>query len=523
MSLDQSALLGVVVQPAEFAESVHHGATSGPGAFYRDSGIKFFVSTAITRGFGVVQQIYYAAPNNSHKSTQVLSPQWKSRIAHSGRRLEQTGFILGVDTPELDKGTTFPLTDAYAPTRTFRQHSSKSDRRNWTMIYDKSHSLLAQLHVADGSDFSHVIEGVKSDLMRADTEDSRGLRILSDICQDQIVVGDLEEATAAFQSLSVEGKDIEASQSQGTQEPPTGVSVAKLADGVVLGLPVQGSSDWDPTMVYNDIIEHWLTPLSQQVPGRVRLAKEQLARRVAADVCLASYALIPPKTASSQDGTQESAKMQDTQRSGVLGSSQLSGFPTPSPTATPSLATATSLSSHPSTLVAPEFARLQRYTTFSTASATPAHLPKALANKLANWSLGGDPDAYDWLATQRQQEEEAEMEDEGLTEKERARLKRRAEKHLKRQRRETARAQMMELASSQAPEVMSASQPAVALQRSQIPDTGGMAMAASQGVALASSSQPTQSQVLNIFASQVEPGRFGGRPKPPKKKRKTGF
>ncbi|KAH0309003.1 hypothetical protein KCU71_g8544, partial [Aureobasidium melanogenum] len=176
------------------------------------------------------------------------------------------------------------------------------------------------------------------------------------------------------------------------------------------------------------------------------------------------------------------------------------------------------LSSHPSTLVSSEFARLRRYTTFSSEKPTPAPLPKGLTNTLAHWTLGGNPDEYDWLAVQRKQEKKAEEEDEDLTPKERARLKRRAEKMLLKQRREMQKASAMDLASSQVPGIVSASQPAFATpSRSEAPNVPQSARAASQGTQLLASSQAHP----NMFTSQVQPGRFGG--KPAKKKRKVGF
>ncbi|GAB7350917.1 hypothetical protein MBLNU459_g1429t1 [Dothideomycetes sp. NU459] len=523
-SSDLSTVLGLVVQPAEFADSVHHGKSSGPGTEYRNLSMRFYGLTVITADFGVVQQIYYAAPQTHSKKDLVLSPQWKSRIILSGPRLEQADFVLDVEFAEESKRLAKTLESVSGAPRTTKGHPSKN-RQTWTMIYERSHTLLAQTYVTEGSDFSRVLERVKSDLSGGQEEEAKAecFKTLSDVCRDPIVVGDLDEATLAFQKLSVEGHGDGHLQYQTTHKGPADVRIEKLADGAVLGLPVLGSADWDPTLVYNDMIENWLAPLSQRVPGRVRLAKEQLARRVAADLCLASYAFVRAKDAAYEDETQGIAGTQDTLQSDFLGSSQVSSFPTPSPTATPSLTTATSLSSHPSTLVAPEYARLQRYTTFSAADSAPAPLPKLLASKLAHWSLGGNPDEYDWIATQRQQEEMAELEDEGLTAKQRARLKRRAEKHLRRQRRETARAETMDLASSQAPEIMSSVRPATALQKQRSGNGAGMSRAASQVFALASSSQPAQSQAAEPPASQIEPGRFGGRAKPPKKKRKTGF
>lgn len=299
---------------------------------------------------------------------------------------------------------------------------------------------------------------------------------------------------------------------------PTSLAVAS-----VLGLPDQMDNQYDPMAIYDNIINHWLAPLSQRVPGRVRLAKEQLARRVAAEVCLASCGLKSPDIDTPQDDHQASDELAQTQPSTFLGSSQpQSSFPTPSPTATPSLTTATSLSSHPSTLASPEYIRLQKYATFNGTKPTPAPLPKSLSKKLAHWSLGGNPDEYNWLSLQRQQDKEAEEEDEGLTPKERARLKRRAERHLKKQRRETLKAATMDAASSQAPEILSASQPTAVSQPRRVPPRIVAVGAASQGAPLLSSSQGvSQSQTQQLFpATQIEPGKFGGRAPPPKKKKK---
>ena len=92
-------------------------------------------------------------------------------------------------------------------------------------------------------------------------------------------------------------------------------------------------------------------------------------------------------------------------------------------------------------------------------------------------------------------------------------MQRRAERHIRRQRKEAAASQAAQMASSQAPEIaISASQPQV----------GRVGKMESQPVGVTASSQ---SQGLGFgapSASQVVPGRFGGRP-PAKKKRKQGF
>lgn len=339
-----------------------------------------------------------------------------------------------------------------------------------------------------------------------------------DICQSHISVGDLDEATDHFRRLVLEYTDRDS-----LLDGPARWEPAILAEPNVLGLPMEMSRRPDPIAIYNSIISHWLAPLSQSVPGRVRLAKEQLARRVAAEICLACFGLKPSLDMNlPQDEQLDTTEIPVSQSYSFSGSSQLQGtFPTPSPTATPSLTTATSLSSHPSTLASSEHMRLQKYTRFDAETTTPAPLPRLLSRKLAHWSVGGDPDVYDWLETQRQQDKEAEEEDEGLSQKERARIKKRAERHLRKQRREMQKAATIGFASSQAPEIFSASQPTAVLQQ-RGPASSVVHAAASQAIPLYSS-QAILSQPPPVAASQIEPGRFGGRApvaSQPKKKRK---
>lgn len=269
----------------------------------------------------------------------------------------------------------------------------------------------------------------------------------------------------------------------------------------------------DLASIYDKLVDRWLAPLGQTIPARVRLAKEQLSRRVAADLVLASHVLGQKHFVTDEQETQMSATSQSQDHQGPWpGEQPSSSLPTPSPSLTSSLISG-SISSHPSTLLAPsEISRLSRYTTFAEQPGLPSALPKSLSSVLAHWQVGTDPATYDWLATM--QRLETEYDEQGLTERERARLKRRAERHLERQRRETAVALSQGFMSTQAPQLVSASQPVL------LPDRG--AGGASQPLVLLSSSQ-TQSQSPAFPASQIEPGRFGGRAPAKKKRRTLGF
>lgn len=335
-------------------------------------------------------------------------------------------------------------------------------------------------------------------------------------------MNDLDDASTTLHDLvsSAPSYDRPFDEAQGAPA----MTIARLADVDLFNVDVESDDGLVLVSVYDSIVSHWLTPLSQQIPGRVRLAKEQLARRIAADVVLSSYCIRQVESTDSNHLVSVPSMAQDTdgQRPpGASASSQpISSFPTPSPTATPSL-TSGSLSNHPFSLTSPEHSRLSRYTTFTGMAKPPSVLPKSLSSALAHWKLGEDPANYDWLAVKHAQDLEAEYDEQELTAKERARLKRRAERHLERQRKESATAASHGLASSQAPVIASASQP--------VPGDRGLDGGMSQPlVLLGSRSQPRdqnqkQSPSQLGLASQIEPGRFGGRLPVKKKRRTMGF
>ncbi|KAI4742821.1 hypothetical protein E4T50_06717 [Aureobasidium sp. EXF-12298] len=495
------ATLTFQIQPAEYGESGHHEQPSGLGKAYRDMSMRFFVATAITSDMAVVQKLYYAIPSSMDGSSlsKVAAPDWRGRLVQSLPRLQEAGFIeqrlanqgLG-NTEEEQDGVLSSHVD-----------SLKSTRDDWTMLYELSHARATGA-ASKTEDFSRIISRVEQALQAPDPADE-GHKLLSELFDEQILVPDIDQAAAEFKDMVVSKE-----QREDMEETDQSLQLARIGYSTLdLGL----DSDMDLMAVYDNIMTHWLTPLSQTVPGRVRLVKEQLARRISAAICLSSHVLRRPLVKASEE------TMPETQVTENAYSFPQSSLPTPSPTATPSMTTVTSLSSHPSTLVSPEFARLQRYTTFSPDKSTPSPLPKGLTNTLAHWSLGSNPDKYDWIAVQREQEKKAEEEDEDLTPKERARLKRRAERLLDKQRREALKASAMNLANSQVPGIVSASQPAIMTpSRSEAANAPLSARAVSQGTQLLASSQAQP----NTFTSQIQPGRFGGKPAK-KKRRVVGF
>ncbi|KAJ4334324.1 hypothetical protein N0V87_006976 [Didymella glomerata] len=160
-------------------------------------------------------------------------------------------------------------------------------------------------------------------------------------------------------------------------------------------------------------------------------------------------------------------------------------------------------------------------------SRTQIVLPPSVSELLSHWQPGTDPSTYDWEATERAIRPDADDEE---TQKQREEERKKKERRERRQRREDERLRAKIQASSQS----AFTQPAFP-RSSPGPSFGGMA--ASSQVPVPTSSQipshvHSQGAAFGGFGgfggmnsmvpqSQVEPGKFGGRPDKKKKKGKS--
>lgn len=272
--------------------------------------------------------------------------------------------------------------------------------------------------------------------------------------------------------------------------------------------------------VYDNLVKTWITPLSRKIPTRVRMTMEKTMRNTAAQIFLSSHAVMfGAKSADAEERGETPApyvgeklslpvrrrasmskiikgKEQIARSSSPLASSQISedvGFlprapfgalPTPEPT--PSLHSRSSVSSL-TTSEDPASLRLRAYAPLAPQPA----LPIKLSNYLGHWEVGAAPDFENWEKAQETFASDDE-DDAG----ERVKQWERAQKRLKRRREPT-------VGSSFQPQTkrIGGSQPQHIQQ-----DTQG-------------SSQATPAIAT---ASQMEPGRFGGRPGKAAKKKASG-
>ncbi|KAF2631282.1 hypothetical protein BU25DRAFT_446165 [Macroventuria anomochaeta] len=384
---------------------------------------------------------------------------------------------------------------------------SSSDRPPAQASMDQTATYDALLHgdQTNSTCVEVLIEQLRA-MMSVDqiSPDSRQIMESNDCAVD---VPDIDEASSRIDQLFA------------NTDPEISHLLRRIAPVHVLHLL---DSEWPSiSALYDAILQEWIAPLPAEIPVPVRHAKERLARRVAAEVSLASVQLRPKEEEQPNVGSGDPMPLP------ILPSKPANMFPSSLPTPPQS-------SVPPSSPLLPEYlrpptrdplSRLRRHLTINDESSMmPTILPPSVSELLSHWHPGTDPSTYDWEATERALRPE--MPDEKSQEL-RERERKKKERREKRQRRED---ELMR-AKSQTNSQSVFSQPAFP-RSSPGPTFGGMA-ASSQVPVPTSSQMPSQVQSQGgsfegfggvhsmVPQSQVEPGRFGGRPDKKKKKGKS--
>jgi RNA polymerase I-specific transcription initiation factor RRN6 len=537
-STDVSNIADLHIQSVAVAEKRSTNVDDTLLGRLRKDGCRFVALTTFEKDLSISTLLHLSSHQPEQRIPDLTSPTWKSKLLGTSAKIKDE-FVVDDEFVVADT----VLSTSAPVARYVRERRARAERlfgQEWTLHYEKTATKVEkralQMHNVDD-----VLMQTQEMLEQTPEHGFQPMRTLLEVSAGEITMSDLDRASAQIARLTAMAP-LPNSQLPGEmddEENNTRIVLRPLGDIPLPGLPSIDDAADSVTPAYDAIISYWIAPLHSKVSGRVRLAKEQLARRLAAELTLARHVFCIEDTEEQLESQQDAKQTQESQSwdlpmhpassqlynpyASQLQSQSQSVLPTPSPTGTPSVTTA---SSRATTFSSAEVSNLMKFTTFT--KPTPSALPRNLTKLLAHWTPGTDPEAYDWITTsrsisQRTREEEA---DSQLTEKQRARAHRKAERYIRRQRKEAEASQMQMMASSQMPElVVSASQPlpppsarkpATAAVFSQPQGRSGMAPPAFGGVLNSSQHMGPGA------ASQAVPGRFGGRP-PVKKKRKQGF
>ncbi|KAK0514439.1 hypothetical protein JMJ35_003056 [Cladonia borealis] len=374
-----------------------------------------------------------------------------------------------------------------------------SDEYQWALSLEWLQNVINSALAAPNPDVDEVLEDLYDNVKERFELDDGLSDTLSRIANTGISVFDIDKAAAGLIdflgdiAMIPSGESKENANDEGKRLHVSNVLTPPMKTALGLQEPFQLSD------VYDSLIKAWIGPLPGTIPGRTRIALEKVLRDVVIQMYLSTYQ-VRMKQGSAFDKQAAHDDRADSRPQFVL--------PVREPVATSSLATSSlalessqaslgDLSSRPplppaqlvpeliqprrrnepaSSLVDSEDKASRRLKALARLKPQPA-LPTKMSNLLNQWELGADPATYDWEAAQQAFNIEDANEDKVQTKQSQRSRKRR-------------KWDITMPPSQPSPKGVGGSQPQSAQE--------------TQG-----SSQQTQNMVIQ---SQVEPGRFGGRP-----------
>ncbi|KAL8683644.1 MAG: hypothetical protein Q9186_000417 [Xanthomendoza sp. 1 TL-2023] len=377
---------------------------------------------------------------------------------------------------------------------------------DWTLSFEWLIERIKPSPVPPLNEALLLIEGVVSG--DHDLSD-RGVVSIAELIESEVAVSDMDRDSTALQDfLSRVAKGQCADQEVGYNQPAESTLISRLISPSLL--PIANGA---LTHVYDGLVESWIASLTATVPGRIRSTTERLIRHVGTQLQLASHGLrrdaftsqserasddarapgqitfsLPVRqtpsvsnafhTAASAQGPMYPASSQISKNAAFMPAVTL---PTPEPT--PSLRSQGSNAS----VGEVEDSATRRLGAFTSIGCQP-RLPSSSISILNHWSIGQDPDIYDWEVSKRLDERDDDPDD---AKEKRHRKRRKRGKNISKENLQGASSQPV-------PPRLEASQEEMLTHA--LP-----------------SSQPTL-----VTESQPQPGRHGGS-KVGKKPRKAGF
>ncbi|KAI9811458.1 MAG: hypothetical protein M1827_005441 [Pycnora praestabilis] len=563
------AISAITLQTIDYIEKPNV-IPKGPGALYMDHEVRFFQLYVLFNDLSLFRSLYSSGiPSDGWQRQEdryenVSNPETRlkktGRAARSATKVTGDSFIVSdFDVDSLTAPEDYVGLHNSSPKLTTLEKPQRDEEDDqWTVnaqwMYDMAFRSEEDTSFSSGTStdsqtqgFSDYLQKLRDRLAGKAETGFRPIETLFELCNSELRVGDPGEASSQLRKLVQLIMN-----SPSTDEFGLKLVLTNLALPSVLGFAAsaqhrgEGKGEEEDTGflrisdTFRTLIDRWLVSLSRDVPGKTRLGKEKVVRKVAAELCLASIGISLRPISDESDRFSSHPQFQNlhlpvrqkdavpaipvkgkgrlrelprssSQRSYPLSISSSPSIPslrTPTPTSSLHSQTSTSSSRAAANGEDPSSVRLRAYTSLS----LQPPLPPKMSNLLSHWTVGANPDTYDWEATSAAL---APLDDaeggktSGLTVEAQAKLLRRQERSLKRARRDTVAGP----SSQPAPTRLYGSQP----------------QAAAQSVQATQSSQLVEDPMP---MSQVERGVFGGRQaggslatkvRKKKKKRAAGF
>lgn len=533
-------ILDIHAEKLSLVSKRDHSSSRSAAHQYEAQGGRFYSITVLCHDLSVRHALYHLC-DSKHLYTlepPLLEKPKRKKIVKSTARISEDDDSLAdfiVDDEELEQSET--SSRGQAPISKFpypRTRALSRSGQDWRMNFQLTVQRLNEVNLDDVTDVSEVIEEALNRLRFGDAHSQRRMKTMRELVSHEISLNHIEGAVTKLHNLEPismkHSEERRRPSEDGQSQVYRQLAIRPFRCPPFLDMPYRNGDAAELSSIHNTIVQEHVASLTKDVPEMIALTRRQLAGRVAAEIALASRIIRTEDNVQNADSHSQSEAQPGQQALVHRPASEASTTrlpvssiddPTPSgPSTLPTPSATSSTITTSSSLLktsSPELSRLSHYTSFS--KPPPTSLPSSLQKVLSHWQLGADPSNYNWHTTTTTSHQ-PDSETEEMSTKERERVQRRAQRYIKRQRREAEESERLRVRNTQAPEIFSASQPSVrGREMESQPTDFGLVAGSSQ-----SQSQSQGDGVSRRFpASQVLPGRFGGRGPPARKKRKSGF
>lgn len=247
-----------------------------------------------------IATMLYLDHRSDHQTSIPAPPTWRGKLLGTSSKIKDD-FVVddGLVAMEHLEYTREPVA-SYVEQR--RRRAERLFGQEWTLHHEHA-ARKVEHRVLQTQSVDEVLTQTQ-DILDQKTEDVP-MRTLFEKSTGELNMNDMDRVSAEISQLTNRAA-LPPSQLEDEMDEhhnSTRIVLRPIEAASLTASPLHRSSDVAST--YDAVVSHWITPLHSKVPGRIRLAKEQLARRLAAELTLAGHVFqiedIEEQTESQQD------------------------------------------------------------------------------------------------------------------------------------------------------------------------------------------------------------------------------
>lgn len=405
---DEQLLSGLVFLPLEYGERSFQSSQYAIGNQYKNKGCTFVQVIRLRRNSSLDGQMFYSfdrtlKSGQKKQALHVVGPKWKRvRKRYAPRKKEQVSddFIMG-DEEATQSGVDEPVTRLKVHTRgsthSGANHTKAYDEEGiaWSVPNELAYEQIQEIVIAGNGNIEDPAPIIGETIRESVVAHPTLQPLQSALWEILSTFSDIENSSTATESSLIEYV--------GSLNLEARLKISRLTNLGCISLGGRAIDDMSVSSISGKLKEIYLNPIARTTPDDVRSRQKELILHTAQNLFFANIGLQTLSTeVPSQDhvstlladginhpSSQGYSQSTSSQTRLLRNSQAFSSQPRSSQLYVPSTAS----SPHPTPSA---ISRLCAYTTISNPPSTPLkHLPDIVSH----WTPATDPSTYDWEAT----------------------------------------------------------------------------------------------------------------------------